>query len=492
MSAASRLPQPPSKDDDVPPPGSPIQDPVLDRVRAGADVEPSIDKLLKGKQGGDEAATGGPPAGRTTFEQARRRGPMSFLQILGPGLITGASDDDPSGIGTYSQVGSQFGYSLLWTALFTFPLMAAMQELCARIALHTGVGLGISLRRKFPTALVGICILALFCANTINVGADLGAVAAGGSLLTRGAIPEIWLVVPVAVLILVMQLFVSYGTIFKTFKWLTLALFAYVLTGILVHPDVLAVLRASVVPHLEFNRDFITALVAIFGTTISPYLFFWQASSEVDEMRAAGKLTEAARRGVKTSELKAARFDILIGMLFSNVVMYFIILTAASVLHAHGKTDVQTADQAAQALAPLAGPFAFVLFAGGMIGTGLLAIPILSGSAAYAVKEFFGIKGALSVKPWYRPTFYGVMALAVVAGVSLNLLRIDPIRALFITAVINGVVAPPLMILIVLLGSDRKVMGNKVSGRLSKGLTWIATVVMSVAAVALLVTLVRR
>jgi len=461
-------------------------------VRAGADVEPSIDKLLKGKQGGDEAATGGPPAGRTTFEQARRRGPMSFLQILGPGLITGASDDDPSGIGTYSQVGSQFGYSLLWTALFTFPLMAAMQELCARIALHTGVGLGISLRRKFPTALVGICILALFCANTINVGADLGAVAAGGSLLTRGAIPEIWLVVPVAVLILVMQLFVSYGTIFKTFKWLTLALFAYVLTGILVHPDVLAVLRASVVPHLEFNRDFITALVAIFGTTISPYLFFWQASSEVDEMRAAGKLTEAARRGVKTSELKAARFDILIGMLFSNVVMYFIILTAASVLHAHGKTDVQTADQAAQALAPLAGPFAFVLFAGGMIGTGLLAIPILSGSAAYAVKEFFGIKGALSVKPWYRPTFYGVMALAVVAGVSLNLLRIDPIRALFITAVINGVVAPPLMILIVLLGSDRKVMGNKVSGRLSKGLTWIATVVMSVAAVALLVTLVRR
>jgi NRAMP (natural resistance-associated macrophage protein)-like metal ion transporter len=492
MSAASRGLQPPSEDDDVPPSGSPIQDPVLNRVKPGPDVEPAIDKLLKGKQGGDEAATGGPPAGRTTFEQARRGGPMSFLQILGPGLITGASDDDPSGIGTYSQVGSQFGYSLLWTALFTFPLMAAMQELCARIALHTGVGLGIALRRKFPTVLVGICILALFCANTINVGADLGAVAAGGSLLTRGAIPEIWLVVPVAGLILGMQLFVSYGTIFKIFKWLTLALFAYVITGFIVHPDLRALVLGSLVPHLQFSKDYITAIVAIFGTTISPYLFFWQASSEVDEMRAAGKLTEAERRGVKMSELKAARFDILIGMLFSNVVMYFIILTAASVLHAHGKTNVQTADQAAQALAPLAGQFAFILFAGGMIGTGLLAIPILSGSAAYAVKEFFGIKGALSVKPWYRPTFYGVMGLAVVAGVGLNLLRIDPIRALFITAVINGVVAPPLMILIVLLGSDRKVMGNKVSGRISKALTWIATAAMSVAAVALLVTLVRH
>src|SRR5205814_1829160 len=225
---------------------------------------------------------------------------------------------------------------------------------------------------------------------------------------------------------------------------------------------VLAVLSASVVPHLELNRDFITALVAIFGTTISPYLFFWQASSEVDQMREAGKSTEAERRGVQMSELKEARFDILVGMFFSNVVMYFIILTTASVLHAHGKTGVQTAGEAAQALAPLAGQFAFILFAGGMIGTGLLAIPILGGSAAYAVKEFLGIKGALSVKPWYRPTFYGVMALAVVAGIGLNLLRIDPIRALFITSVINGVVAPPPMFLIVLLGSDREVMKDRV------------------------------
>ncbi|HEX6349063.1 MAG TPA: Nramp family divalent metal transporter [Candidatus Dormibacteraeota bacterium] len=492
MTAASQQPRRESGDD-VPEPGTPIQDPVLKKVKSGPDVEPPLQQLLKDDPAASkQSASGGPVAGRSSATEARTGGVKGIFQLLGPGLITGASDDDPSGIGTYSQVGSQFGYGLLWTALFTFPLMAAMQELCARIALHTGVGLGIALRRKFPTVLVGICIAALFCANTINVGADLGAVAAGGALLSRGLIPEIWLVVPVALLIIGMQLFVSYGTIFKIFKWLTLALFAYVVTGVVVHPNVLVVLRSSLIPHLEFGQDFLMALVAVFGTTISPYLFFWQASSEVDEMRAAGMLTEAERQGVQMSELKAARFDILVGMFFSNVVMYFIILTTAAVLHAHGKTGVQTADQAAQALAPFAGQFAFVLFAAGMIGTGLLAIPILSGSAAYAVKEFFGLKGALSVKPWYRPTFYGVMVLSVVIGIAINLVHIDPIRALFITAVINGVVAPPLMVLIVILGSDREVMADKVSGRISKVLTWLATLVMSVAAVALLVSLVHH
>ena len=489
MSAAQRQPTESHPDDDIAAAGAPIQDPILHAIAPGPDVEPPLQELLKESNfDSDKAATGGPPAGRTTLEEARRGGPLGLLHLLGPGLITGASDDDPSGIGTYSQVGSQFGFALLWTAAFTFPLMAAMQELCSRIALQTGVGLGISLRRKFPTWLVGIAIFALFCANTINVGADLGAVAAGGSMLTRGAVPQLWLVVPVALLILGMQFFVSYTLIFKTFKWLTLALFAYVITAFIVHPDLGTVFMASVVPSFQFTPDYITALVAIFGTTISPYLFFWQASSEVDEMRAAGKLTEADRRGVKLSELKAARTDIFIGMLFSNVVMYAIIVTSAAVLHAHGKTDVQTADQAAQALAPLAGPWAFVLFAGGMIGTGLLAIPILSGSAAYAVKEFLGLKGALSVKPWYRPTFYGVIALSTIVGVVLNLLHIDPIRALFLTAVINGVVAPPLMVLIVLLGSDRALMADKASGWVSKTFTWIATGVMGAAAIALLLT----
>ncbi|TMD06672.1 MAG: divalent metal cation transporter, partial [Chloroflexi bacterium] len=311
----------------------------------------------------------------------RPRGLRGLLRALGPGLITGASDDDPSGIGTYSQVGSQFGLGLLWTALFTFPLMAAVQELCARIALETGEGLGASLRRKFPRWLVGLAVLGLLIANTINVGADLGAVAAGGALLSRGALKTIWLVVPVAALILGMQIFASYDTIFKIFKWLTLALFAYVVSAIYAHPDLREVLWATFVPHVEFSREFITAMVAVFGTTISPYLFFWQASSEVDELAQAGRVTENRRRGCRTSDLRAARTDVVIGMFFSNLVMYFIILTTAAVLHAHGKTDIQTADQAAAALAPLAGPFAFIVFALGMVGAGLLAIPILSGSA---------------------------------------------------------------------------------------------------------------
>lgn len=477
-------------DDDADPPREPIEDPLLRVVRAGPDEEPPPEKLEKRRRAaGGDADTAAPAAGRTSLHEAKRRGFAGWLQILGPGLITGASDDDPSGIGTYSQVGSQFGYSLLWTSLFTFPLMAAVQELCARIALHTGVGLGTSLRRRFPTWVVGVCIAALFVANTINCGADIGAVAAGGSLLTRGMVRSLWLVVPVAALIVGLQLFVTYAVIFKIFKWLTVALFAYVVTGVLVHPDARQILIASVLPHFEFSKDYIAAIVAILGTTISPYLFFWQASSEVDEMRAAGKRTEAERRGVAQSELKAARADIVIGMLFSNLVMYFIIFSTAAVLHAHGKTGVQTADQAAQALAPLAGQWSFVLFALGMIGTGLLAIPILTGSAAYAVREFFGWKGALSDRPLFRPTFYGIMVLSTAAGVGLNLIGMDPIRALFVTAIINGLVAPPLLVLIVILGSDRRVMGNRTSGSVSKLLTWATAAAMSVAAIALLATL---
>jgi len=440
-------------------------------------------ELLNGEPG---PPTVGPSAGRSTLDEARKKGLVGWLQLLGPGLITGASDDDPSGIGTYSQVGSQFGLGMLWTAVFTFPLMSSIQELCARIALHTGVGLGVSLRRKFSNWIVAPAILAMLIANTINLGADLGAVAVGGSLLSRGTIPTGWLIVPVAALVVGLQFFTSYTVIFKAFKYLTLALFAYVITVFLVHPNVPSVIRATLVPHIELTGDFITALVAVLGTTISPYLFFWQASSEVDEMKAAGMASESERQGTTTPELRAARFDILLGMFFSQVVMYCIILTTATVLHAHGKTDVQTAQDAAQALAPLAGPFAFILFAAGLIGTGLLAMPILSGSAAYALKEFAGFKGGLADKPRYAPTFYAMILFSTVAGVLMNFLHVDPIRALFLTAVLNGMVAPPLMILIVLLGSDREFMAEQVSGRLSKGLTWAATALMSIAALALL------
>jgi NRAMP (natural resistance-associated macrophage protein)-like metal ion transporter len=464
-----------------------IKDPLLKRLSAGPDEEPSAGELRKDGLSAGKPVSGGPVAGESALHEIRHGRLGGLLQVLGPGLITGASDDDPSGIGTYAQVGSQFGFGMLWTALFTFPMMASIQELCGRIALQTGVGLGTSLRRKFPTALVGVCIAALLVANTINLGADLGAVAAGGSLLTRGALPAIWLIVPVAALILFFQFFLSYRTLFAIFKWLCLALFAYVVTGVIAHPSLATVLAATFVPHVELSKDFMAGLVAVLGTTISPYLFFWQASAEVDEMRAHGLITESQRRGIKLSELRAARVDILVGMAFSQLVMYFIILTSAAVLHAHGKTDVQTANDAAEALAPFLGPFAFVAFALGLIGTGLLAVPILSGSAAYAVKEFMGWKGALAMKPRYRPTFYGIIAAATLAGVVINFLHIDPIKALFYSAIINGLVAPPLMVLIVLLGSDRKVMKDKVSGTLSRSLSWIATAAMSAAAVTLVV-----
>ncbi len=461
-------------------------DPILEVV--GAETHTSgTPEATKDTAG--EAATGGPSAGRTSIDDALAQGPKGVLQLLGPGLITGASDDDPSGIGTYSQAGSQFGFGTLWLALFTFPLMVAVQEACARIALHTGVGLGTALRRKFPTWIVGACILAVFIANTVNVGADLGAVAAAGGLLSRGHVHPAWLIVPVAVLIGFMQLRLAYATIFRVFKLLTLALFAYVITVIVVHPPLLETLKSTFIPHVEFNRDFIGIVVAVLGTTISPYLFFWQASSEVEEMKAAGAHTESQRRGVTRRELHAARVDVFIGMLFSQLVMYCIILTSGSVIHASGNTNIQTAQQAADALRPLAGPFAFVLFSAGMIGTGLLAIPVLTGSAAYAVKEFFGLRGSLLEKPSYRPTFYALIVVAIIGGLLMNFLNIDPIKALVVTAIINGVVAPPILVLIALLARDREVMGDRRSGPWSNGLVWLATSLMGAAAVTLIVTL---
>ena len=396
-------------------------DPIVAALTKGsADPERPTAEVHKDATAG-EAATGTPVAGRSTIAAVTQGGPFGFLQILGPGLITGASDDDPSGIGTYSQVGSQFGYGFLWTALFTFPLMVAVQESCARIALHTGVGLGTSLRRKFPTWLVGLAILALLLANTINVGADIGAVAAGGQLLTSGGhktggIPAVWLVVPVTALLLFLQFQVTYSLIFRLFKFLTLALLAYVVGAFITHPQLLELLKATVIPHVAFNTPFITAFVAILGTTISPYLFFWQASSEVDELKAAGGRTEKERRGITRAELRAARTDVVVGMAFSQIVMYSIILTTAAVLNAHGITNIQTAQGAAEALKQVAGPFAFLLFSLGIIGTGLLAIPILAASGAYAVKEFFGVRGGLPTRPATVPSSIACLRLGCSVG----------------------------------------------------------------------------
>ncbi len=458
---------------------------VASRSGVVSEEEPHPAAVSKGD---GAAATGAPQAGVSGVDVARRRGPFRFLQVLGPGLITGASDDDPSGIGTYAQAGSQFGLGTLWLALFTFPLMIAVQEACARIALQTGVGLGTSLRRKFPSALVGACIILVFFANTINVGADLGAVAAGGSMLTGSHVPPGWFLVPVALLIGFMQLRLSYSTIFRCFKYLTLALFAYVVTVVIVHPALLATVEATFIPHVEFNKEFVGIVVAIFGTTISPYLFFWQASSEVDEMKAAGGTTEQERSGTSRKELRAARIDVSIGMLFSQLVMYSIILVSGTVLHTHGHGGIATAQQAAEALKPLAGPLAFVLFALGMIGTGLLAIPVLTESAAYAVKEFFGFRGGLSETPRSRPTFYALIVLALIGGLIMSILSIDPIQALVVTAMINGIVAPPILVLIALLARDRGVMAEHRSGIVSGTLVWVAAAIMGAAVVVLAVT----
>ena len=457
-------------------------DPIRSALPSASSADPPKQEMLKrGSKG--RAASGTPAAGRSTIEEVRSGRPGAVLQILGPGLITGASDDDPSGIGTYSQVGAQLGYGLLWTALFTFPLMTAVQEMCARIAMQTGQGLGVSLRRRFPRWLVGTAVAALVVANTINVGADLGAIAAGAGLLV-GRVPSIVYVVVAATAVLGFQLFSTYVRLLSVFKWLTLALFAYVASLFLAHPNGRSLAIGALVPHLQLNTTWITAVVAILGTTISPYLFFWQASSEVDELRAVGR----QRRRVKDRELAAARLDVGVGMLFSQVVMFCIIASTAAVLNTHGRTDVQTAQQAAAALEPVAGRLATLLFALGLIGTGLLAVPVLTASAAYAVREVAGFGGGLGLKARYRPTFYAIIAAATVVGVALNVVGLDPIRALFITAVINGVVAPPLLVLITVVAGDRRIMGARVSGPWSRTLAWAATAAMGVAAVALLAT----
>jgi Mn2+/Fe2+ NRAMP family transporter len=340
------------------------------------------------------------------------------------------------------------------------------------------------LRRRFPTPLVAGAVVALLIANTVNVGADLGAVAAGAGLLV-GRVPAMVFVVLAAGVVLGFQLFSTYTHLLAIFKWLTLALFAYVASLFLAHPD-LRGMAAGLIPTMHLDATSITAFVAILGTTISPYLFFWQASSEVDELRATGR----RRRALRDRELNAARVDVAAGMGFSQLVMFSIIATAAAVLHAHGHTGVETAQQAASALQPVAGRFATVLFAVGLVGTGLLAVPVLTGSAAYAVREVAGFGGGLGLKPRYRPTFYAIIVAATVVGVLLNAVGLDPIRALFITAVINGLVAPPLLVLITVVASDGRIMGGRASGRLSRSLAWAATGVMGAAAVALVVTLI--
>jgi NRAMP (natural resistance-associated macrophage protein)-like metal ion transporter len=417
---------------------------------------------------------------------ARRR-VRRFFAELGPGLITGAADDDPSGISTYSVAGAAFGYAPLWTALFSFPLMAAVQLMCARLGLVSGRGLASVIRRRYsPRVLWGACAL-LVVANVINIGADLGGMAAVSEMVT-GVKAVFW--TPLYAGFIVSLLFwSSYRQIARIFKWLTLVLFAYVLTAFLAHPDWGAVLRATVVPRVEWSNGFLAIFVGILGTTISPYLFFWQAAQEVEEDRAAGRRTVRQRRGATDAELRRARTDVVTGMFFSNLVMYFIILTTAATLHAGGQTTIATARQAAEALRPLAGEWAYWLFAIGLIGTGMLGVPVLAGSCAYAVAEAEIWRGSLEDAPRLARRFYAVVAVSMLVGLALNFVGLDAVTMLFWSAVVNGVLASPLIVLVVLLTSDPTVMGQRVNPPLLRWLGWATAVIMTAAAVGMFATL---
>ena len=408
-----------------------------------------------------------------------------FFADLGPGLITGAADDDPSGISTYSVTGAQFGYAPLWTALFSFPLMTAVQMMCARLGMVTGRGLAGVVRARYPRAVLwGACLL-LVVANTFNIAADLAGM--GDSLGMVTGIPSLFWTPLFAVAITSFLFWSSYSQIARIFKWLTLALFAYVMAAFLAKPDWRGVAAATLIPHLEWSGRYFAVLVGIFGTTISPYLFFWQASQEVEEEREAGRITLAQRKGATAEELRRSRRDIVIGMFFSNLVMYFIILTTAATLHAHGKTNVSTAREAAEALRPLAGEGAYLLFTLGLAGAGMLGVPVLAGSSAYAVGEAAAWKTSLKQKPHSAKRFYAVIGISMAIGMGMDFMGFNAVSMLFWSAVLNGVLAPPLVFLVVLLTSDRKIMDQHVNPPLLRMLGWITGVVMSLAALAMIV-----
>lgn len=411
----------------------------------------------------------------------------SFVKKLGPGLITGAADDDPSGIATYSQVGAQFGYSILWTTFLTFPLMVGIQIISARIGRVTGHGLAANIRQHYSPWILHSLVCLLLVANTINIAADIGAMAAALKLLIGG--PAHFYVIAFALLSLVLQIFIPFPRYAPILKLLTLSLFAYVATVFAVEIPWKDVFRGTFIPSASFRADYVVAVVAVFGTTISPYLFFWQASQEVEEQRAAEgeePLKEAPEQA--RAHLRRIKIDTYIGMGFSNLIAFFIILTAAVTLHLHGVTDIETSAQAAEALRPIAGEYAFLLFSAGIVGTGLLAVPVLAGSAAYAVAESFKWPIGLGRKLLEARGFYMILTIATLLGVMLNFTSIDPIKALFWSAVINGVIAVPIMAIMMAMAAKPEIMGQFVVTPRLRILGWLATGVMALAVLAMGVT----
>ena len=429
-----------------------------------------------------ETPSSGAPTAVWTGPERRNR-VRRFFSHLGPGLITGAADDDPSGISTYSVAGATFGYGPLWTAFFSFPLMTAVQLMCARLGMVSGRGLAGVVRRRYSRwVLWGTCAL-LVIANTINIGADLAGMGEAMGMVS-GIDAKVWM--PLFALVIVSFLsFTDYQHIARIFKWLTLVLFSYVLAALLARPDWPTTLRATFVPRIVWSRDYLATFVAILGTTISPYLFFWQAAQEVEEERRQGRRSVGQRKGATDAELRRSFIDVATGMFFSNFVMYFIILTTAITLHAHGQTRITTAQEAAQALRPLAGDAAYWLFTLGIVGTGMLAVPVLAGSCAYAIGEALAWRVTLSDRPRHAWKFYAVIAAAMLIGLALDAFGLDAIAMLFWSAVVNGVLAPPLIVVVALLTSDPAVMGARVNPPLLRWLGWTTAAVMTAATVAM-------
>jgi len=415
-----------------------------------------------------------------------------FFKKLGPGFITGASDDDPSGIATYAQTGAAFGYSQLWTALFSFPFMTVIQEMCGRIGMVTGKGIAVIVKENYAKPVLYIAVFLLALANTINIGADLGAMASSAKLVI-GMPFEILLFIFTAV-ILILEVLVPYPAYARFLKYLAFSLLAYVIAAFVIKQDYAKIAISTFVPYFSLDRTYLLNIVALLGTTISPYLFFWQADEEIEEeiehnkLRAMGRGVPKVRRG----DIREMRFDTTLGMFFSNLITFFIIVTAASTLNLHNIKNIQTASDAAQALRPIAGDFAFLLFALGIVGTGMLAVPILAGSASYAISESFNWKVGLGKKFTQAHGFYGVITIATLIGLFVNFVSIKPFQMLYYTAVLNGIVAPPLMILIMLIGNNKKIMREYTNSSASNILGWIITIVMTIAAISLLLTLWKK
>jgi NRAMP (natural resistance-associated macrophage protein)-like metal ion transporter len=399
-----------------------------------------------------------------------------FFSILGPGLITGAADDDPSGISTYSVAGATTGYSMLWLTLISTPMMAVIQGMCARISMVSGEGIAVLMRKRLPPALVYPLAGLVIVANTFNLGADIGGMAAATRLVVP--VPVDALVFLFGIAMLVGQAWMPYATLARVFKWLTLSLFAYVVTAFITHPPWLQVLEQFAVPRIHFNALWLSTMVGVLGTTITPYLFYWQSSLMVEEDKEAGKATIAARRGTDPGSVRNMHADVNAGMIFSNIVAFFIIVTTASTLGAAGRHDIATAQQAAQALRPLAGPFAELLFALGMVGTGILAVPVLATSSAYVAAQTFRFREGLSEPVRRAPRFYTIIAAGILIGIAMNLLHVDAIKALFWSAVLNGVAAVPLIAVIVWLASNRKIMGEWASSGLARAWGWATFALM--------------